>query len=120
MESIKTFCLNDYSAENVTRGMREYCMSCLDGMKDACWENVHGGVSWEPIAEGFLKGIVPCMDAHDAIVRQKAEQEDGERRARTLEELGGMETVREYMNSILHELKQATREHGRPALKVIK
>lgn len=120
MESIKTFCLNDYSAENVTRGMREYCMSCLDAMKDACWENVHGGEKWEPIAEGFLKGIIPCMDAHDAIVKQKAEQETGERRERTLAELEGMETARAYMESILDELKQATREHGRPALKVIK
>lgn len=120
MKSIKTFCLNDYHAENVTRGMREYCMSCLEGMKDACWENVHGGVDWKPIAEGFLKGIIPCMDAHDAIVKQKAEQEDGERRARTLEELEGMETVRAYMKTILDELKQAARERGRPALKVIK
>lgn len=120
MKEIKTFCLNDYHSENVLRGMREYCMSCLGDMDEACRENIYGGMDWKPIAEGFLKGILPCMTAHDIIVKQKAEQETGEQQARTLEELAGMETVRGYMNQIIEELKKAARENGRPELRIIK
>ena len=115
MKEIKTFCLNDYHTDNILCGMREYCMSCLDAMKDACWENVHGGLDWKPIAEGFLKGIIPCMDAHDTIAKQKAEQENGEQRERTLAELEGTKTVREYMDTIISELKTAADER-RPVI----
>ena len=116
----KGYRLQDFDVNTITRALREKCMTDLDAMKEACWENVHGGADWEPIAEGFLKGIVPCLRVHDAILTQKAAQESDVQRVRTIGEKGGGDVVREYMNTILDELKQATREHERPALRVIK
>ena len=112
--------LTEYHTEATLRALREWCMTSLEAMKEACWENVHGGVDWKPIAEGFLKGILPCMDAHDIIVKRRAEYLHGTEREMSLLAVEDMKKARDYMEQIIDELKKAAREHGRPNLNVIK
>lgn len=97
----------------IARALREGAMSDCEGMKEACWENVHEGAEWEPVADGFMKSINERLRVHDILVNQKADAEDGSEEANTRAELEGSATVRAYMKNIIEELKSATRERGR-------
>ena len=97
----------------IARALREGAMSDCEGMKEACWENVHEGAEWEPVADGFMKSIATRLRVHDILVKQKADMEEGSEEAKTREELEGSATVRAYMENIIEELKSATRERGR-------
>jgi len=119
-EPIKAYALRDKHILCILQALRESAMSFCDSMKEACWENINEGADWKPIAEGFLKSILPRLDAHDILVDQKAKYEHGEQQARTLAEKEGSRAVNDYMKTVIEELKTATREHGRPELKVIK
>ena len=105
----------------LTMSLRQASMSDLEGMKEAAWENVHGGEDWEPIVEGFDKIIQQRMELHDRIINDElAETEPDRPRWEPLSEMENGKRVREYREAIIGELKTATREHGRPELKVIK
>jgi hypothetical protein len=97
----------------IARALREGAMSDCEGMKEACWENVHEGAEWEPVADGFMKSINERLRVHDILIKQKADAEEGSEEAKTLAELEGSATVRAYMENIIEELKSATRERGR-------
>lgn len=105
----------------ITMSLRQASISDLEGMKEAAWENVHGGEDWEPIVEGFDKMIQQRMELHDRILQDElAEAEPDRTRWEPLAEMENGKRVREYHDSIISELKQATRERGRPALTIIK
>ena len=105
----------------LTMSLRQASMSDLEGMKEAAWENVHGGEDWEPIAEGFDKMIQQRMELHDRIINDElAEAEPDRPRWEPLSEMENGNRVREYREEIINELKLAAREQGRPALRVIK
>ena len=105
----------------LTMALRQASMSDLEGMKEAAWENVHGGADWEPVAEGFDKMVLQRMELHDRILQDElAEAEPDRPRWEPLSEMENGKRVREYREMILDELKMATREHGRPELHIIK
>lgn len=105
----------------LTMSLRQASMSDLEGMKEAAWENVHGGEDWEPIVEGFDKTIQQRMELHDRIINDElAETEPDRPRWEPLAEMENGNRVREYRETIISELKLAAREQGRPALRVIK
>ena len=45
--------------------LRQASMSDLEGMKEAAWENVHGGEDWEPIVEGQRRSSVAFWKRKD-------------------------------------------------------
>ena len=105
----------------LTMSLRQASMSDLEGMKEAAWENVHGGEDWEPIVEGIDKTIQQRMELHDRIINDElAEAEPDRPRWEPLSEMENGNRVREYREEIINELKLAAREQGRPALRVIK
>lgn len=105
----------------LTMSLRQASMSDLEGMKEAAWENVHGGEDWEPIVEGIDKTIQQRMELHDRIINDElAETEPDRPRWEPLAEMENGNRVREYREEIINELKLAAREQGRPALRVIK
>ena len=105
----------------LTMSLRQASMSDLEGMKEAAWENVHGGEDWEPIVEGIDKTIQQRMELHDRIINDElAEAEPDRPRWEPLAEMENGNRVREYREEIINELKLAAREQGRPALRVIK
>lgn len=112
--------IGDKDIDIITRALRETAMSDCDGMKEACWENVHEGADWEPIADGFMKSITPRLQVHDSLVNQKAEQSTDSERARALDGLSGSKAVREYMNDILNELKKAATDGRRGYIHIVK
>lgn len=116
----KVYAIRDLHVSCILRALRESAMSDVEGMKEACWENVDGGEDWKPIARGFLESILPRLNAHDILVDQKAKYERGAVRERTLAEKDGSKTIYEYMKTVIEELKKAARDPGRPELKVIK
>ena len=63
----------------LTMSLRQASMSDLEGMKEAAWENVHGGEDWEPIAEGFDKMIQQRMELHDRIINDELAETEPDR-----------------------------------------
>ena len=80
----------------LTMSLRQASMSDLEGMKEAAWENVHGGEDWEPIIEGIDKTIQQRMELHDRIINDElAEAEPDRPRWEPLAEMENGNRVRE-------------------------
>lgn len=99
----------------LTMSLRQASMIDLEAMKEAAWENVHGGVDWEPIVEGFDKTIQQRLELHDRIINDElAEAEPDRPRYEPMSEMENGNRVRRYRQDIISELKTATRDGGRP------
>lgn len=105
----------------LTMSLRQASMSDLEGMKEAAWENVHGGEDWEPIVEGIDKTIQQRMELHDRIINDELAKAEPDRpRWEPLSEMENGNRVREYREEIINELKLAALAPGRPVLRVVK
>lgn len=99
----------------LTMSLRQASMIDLEAMKEAAWENVHGGADWEPIVEGFDKTIQQRLELHDRIINDElAEAEPDRPRYEPMSEMENGNRVRRYRQDIISELKTATRDGGRP------